>query len=94
MLPGLCDFKICEKWRCKADCVTAECTDTESVSRVKRLSLLCKAPWKMKESETPDSKTRFLSKKINHSSIRLKSETYHVFFEGSLKLDSSSPEKV
>ena len=34
VLPGICDFKICVKWRWKADCVAAECTDTGSLSRI------------------------------------------------------------
>ena len=66
---GLCyqvclgfSIKICVVWRCKADCVAAECTDPGSVSKIKRLSLFCKASWKMKEMETPDSETRFSPK--------------------------------
>ena len=46
---------ICVKWRCKADCVAAECTDPGSVAEVTRLSFFFKVSWKMKESETPDS---------------------------------------
>ena len=52
-------IRICVTWKCKADCVAAECTDPGLVSNVRRLSLLCIVTWKMKESETPDSKTRF-----------------------------------
>ena len=63
---------FCVKSRSKEDCVAAECTETGSFSRVKRLSLFCKVSGKMMESETPVSKTRFLPKRINHSSINQK----------------------
>ena len=32
-------IRICVTWKCKADCVAAECTDPGLVSNVKRLSL-------------------------------------------------------
>ena len=58
-------IRICVTWnsKCKADCVAAECTDPGLVSNVKRLSLFCIVEDdRMKESKTPDSKTRFFPK--------------------------------
>ena len=34
-------IRICITWKCKANCVVAECTDPGLVSNVKRLSLFC-----------------------------------------------------
>ena len=55
-------IRICVTWKCKADCVAAECTDPGLVSNVKRLSLFNFVSWRMKESETPDANTRFFPK--------------------------------